>query len=78
MPEGHASAKKAEAMAVTMDSDPLQADQIERARRVVAAHSADVAEATELMQMLGIHPGQDQPTRVLAPNSLPNPNTTPP
>lgn len=72
----HASAIDAEAMTETMECDPLEETQIERARRTVCANSADATEAIELMMMLGIHPDQDkavQPT--LAPNNLPNPKS---
>ena len=62
-------------MAVTMDSDPLQEDQIRRAQRVVASFSVDADEASEFMLMLGIHPEQEQPTRVRDVYNLPNPNS---
>lgn len=39
--------------------DPPTAEQRERARRVVAGNAVDVADATDLMMMLGLLPGQE-------------------
>lgn len=39
--------------------DPLTAEQIAKARRIIAGNATDTADATELMWMLGVHPDQD-------------------
>lgn len=40
--------------------DPPTAEQIMRARRVVAGNADDAADAAELMKMLGLFPGQER------------------
>jgi hypothetical protein len=76
----HASAIDAESMTVTMDGDPLEDDQISKARLTVCANVDNAEEATELMMMLGIHPSQEkEAVSTLGPNNLPNnsPNNAP-
>lgn len=72
------SAINTEAMTVTMDSDPLRADQIHKACKVVAVNLRDDPEAAnEIMAMLGIHPHNPQETApLLEPSNLPNPHHT--
>lgn len=74
MPGKHASALDAESMTVTMDGDPLEPTQIEKARLTVCGNVDNAEEAIELMMMLGIHPSQETSVHpLLAPNNLPNP-----
>ena len=65
-----ATAMDYEAMTSTMEADPLEDSQIDKARRVIAGHpDVDAAAAAELMKMLGIFPGQE--ADVMAPVTMP-------
>jgi len=70
-----------EAQSATTDCDPLQDEQIIKARKTVANWAADnkldASEASELLSMLGINYDQNPSTltTALSPNNLPNPKT---
>ena len=65
-----------EAMTTTMEADPLQASQIDKARRTIASNAENADDAAELMKMLGIHPSQDDESGPsLLPSNLPNPTS---
>ena len=78
MPGKHASAIDAESMTVTMDGDPLEQTQVDKARRTVVGwvsrNDLGVSDAEELFKMLGICPSQDEDhVPALGPSNLPNP-----
>lgn len=76
LPGKHASAIDAESMTVTMDGDPLEESQIERARRTVAGWVArenmGAQELSDLMRMLGLFPDQQKPGDVHATSRMPS------
>ena len=50
--------------------DELTEDQMARARLTVCANSANAAEATEMMMMLGIHPSDVVAAYLTGPHSI--------
>jgi hypothetical protein len=74
---GSSTAIDYEAMATTMDADPLQGDQIVKARNTVASwfatHDCSAAELADTLAMLGIYPGEEAAPLQVGPHELPNP-----
>lgn len=73
-PRYHRNSPSGEKVSIDGIIDELTWEQVEKVRHAAARNAFGGVEAVEMMQMLGIYPGQDNPAKIVdAPDPRPVP-----